>query len=56
MNNNAVLYAEKYGIVDYTVTENKLIYFVKAFDGQWITYKCIVDLFSMEEVKREIAA
>jgi hypothetical protein len=47
---NALLYAEKYGIVEYVVDGDKMVY-----HESWgrDTYRCVVDLNTMNE-KREL--
>lgn len=55
MENRAIEYIEKYGIIDYTIKGNKLIYYVDHLDyvGQKIptTYKAVVNLKTMQETR-----
>lgn len=55
MENKAIEYVEKYGIIDYTIKGNKLIYYVDHLDrvGQKIptTYKAVVNLKTMSETR-----
>lgn len=44
----ALLYAEKYGIIYYTVKDKKMIYY-ENFRLEQTTYKCIVDLATFKE-------
>lgn len=50
----ALLFAEKYGIVEYDVIGDKMIYFERFLEGEWITYKTTVDLKTMEETRKAI--
>lgn len=47
----ALLFAEKYGIVEYDVIGDKMIYFERFLEGEWITYKATVDLKTMKETR-----
>lgn len=44
----ALLYAEKYGIVDYEVKGNQMIYF-ESFPLENTIYKAVVNLDTMQE-------
>jgi hypothetical protein len=47
-NDRALLYSEKYGIVNYRVNKNNMIYY-ESFQLERNTYKCIVNLDTMKE-------
>lgn len=49
----ALLYAERYGIIEYEVKDNKMIYY-EAYPFKSTTYKCTVNLNTMNETRREI--
>jgi len=49
--NKALKYAEKYGIIDYKVTDNIMIYY-SSYVGEHTTYKCIVDLTTFHETRQ----
>ena len=53
---NAILFCEKYGIVDYKVNGNKLIYYCNnaIAIGVYRTYKHIVNLDTMKESVEEL--
>lgn len=55
MENKAIEYVEKYGIIDYMIKGNKLIYYTDHRDyvGQKIptTYKAVVNLKTMKETR-----
>lgn len=50
----ALEFAEKYGIVEYSVNEDKMKYREKFFENKWITFSCIVDLNTMEETRKRL--
>lgn len=52
-NQKALLFAEKYGIVEYKVNKNSMIYY-ENFPLERNTYKCIVNLNTMKEQKKSI--
>ena len=47
----ALLYAEKYGIINYMVNDNKMLYFEEFGLDK---YKCEVDLDVMKEKRKSI--
>ena len=47
----ALLFAERYGIIDYKVVKNLMIYNEVFPTGTW---KCTVDLYTMKEVRKQI--
>lgn len=50
----AILFAERYGIIEYKVRDNKMIYFEsfnESRDGKKTIYKCIVDLLTGKETR-----
>lgn len=49
----ALLYAEKYGIVEYTVMDNTMVYY-ESFPLEQATYKAIVNLDTMQEQRKQI--
>lgn len=50
--NKALIFAEKYGIIEYTVKTSKMTYYVSyPIEG---TYKCIVDLKTMKETRKHL--
>ena len=53
---NATLFCEKYGIIDYKVKDNHLIYYRNCAVAQGIyrTYKHTVDLDTMKENVKEL--
>lgn len=54
--NKALLYAEKYGVIEYTVDDNKMTYFEEVNEGQGIiaVYVSNIDLDTMNEVRNHI--
>lgn len=46
----ALLYAEKYGVIEYCVEGNRMIYY-SSYPMEHMTYKSAVDLDSMEETR-----
>lgn len=55
--NKAQEYCEKYGIVPYKITKTKLIYYASypAYSSEKRhTYKCIVDLETMKETRKQL--
>lgn len=46
--NKALLYAEQYGIVNYNIKTSNMIYYIN-YPMEHNTYKCIVDLKTMQE-------
>lgn len=46
----ALLYAEKYGVIEYKVTGSEMIYY-SSWPSYKTTYKCIVDLDTGEEYR-----
>lgn len=55
MNNHetqALLYAEKYGIIEYKVKGSRMIYYVNCYDDiKPYTCKCVVSLKTQKEVR-----
>ncbi|WP_291566901.1 hypothetical protein [Clostridium sp. UBA2485] len=49
----ALLYAEKYGIVDYIIKNDKMIYY-ENFRMEHTTYKCEVCLTTFKEKRTEL--
>lgn len=48
----ALLYSEKFGIIEYEVTNNIMTYFEKACNGyEWETTKCTLNLNTMKETR-----
>lgn len=47
------MYAEKYGILDYKVKDNTMIYYASYF-GEQATYKCILDLNKGKETRQKM--
>lgn len=47
----ALLYAERYGIIEYEVEENKMTYSEKFYEGnaKYVTYNAELDLDTMRE-------
>lgn len=50
----ALIYAEDHGIIEYHVTGSKMIYYT-AFPLERMTYKAVVNLDTMEEVRTEMS-
>ena len=49
----ALLYAEKYGVIEYEIKGDFTIYIVETFeDGKKISYKAEVDLNEMKETRK----
>lgn len=53
---NALLYAERYGVIEYTVEDNKMTYFEKFNEGRGVTavYCAEVNLDTMKEERNQI--
>lgn len=54
---NALNYAEKYGIIDYQVKDNKMIYYAnypKYLDNPRYTMKVTVNLDTLEEERQRL--
>lgn len=51
--NKALKYAEKYGIIDYEIKENLMIYYVN-YSLENRKYKCTVNLNTMKETRKQI--
>ena len=51
MNNKAILYAEKYGILDYKVIGKTMVYYANYLNEN-TTYKVTVNLVTMKEKSR----
>lgn len=53
---NALLFCEKYGIIEYTVKGNQLVYYRNnaIMQGVYRTYKHIVNLDTMKETVTEL--
>jgi hypothetical protein len=49
----ALLFAEKYGIIEYKVRKDKMIYYT-SYPMEHMTYKCIVDLKIMKEARTHL--
>lgn len=49
----ALQYAEHYGIVNYSIKNNSMIYYVN-YHLERMTYKCIVNLKSMAETRIQL--
>ena len=52
-NNIALKYSEKYGIIDYEVKNNKMIYYVN-YLLENRKYECIVNLDTLKETRKII--
>ena len=55
MDDKAIKYAEKYGIIEYEVKNNTMIYYTnypQYSSNQRYTMKVVVDLITMKEVER----
>jgi hypothetical protein len=49
----ALIYAEKYGIIEYEVINNTMVYY-EAFPLESTTYKAVVNLDTMQESRTPI--
>ena len=52
MNNQAISYAEKYGILEYKIHGKSMVYYTNYLNER-ITYKVTVNLVKMKEKSRE---
>ena len=52
MDNQATLYAEKYGILEYTIIGRNMVYYANHLNER-TTYKVTVSLVTMKEKSRE---
>lgn len=52
MNNKATLYAEKYGILEYTIINKNMVYYAN-YLSERATYKVTVNLETMKENSRK---
>ena len=52
MNNKAISYAEKYGILEYKLIGNSMVYYANHLNER-ATYKVTVNLETMKEKSRE---
>lgn len=48
----AVEFAEKHGIIEYQMKGGEMVFYEKVFDGsEWIIFRCKVDLTDMTEFR-----
>lgn len=52
MENKATLYAEKYGILEYTIINKNMVYYSN-YLNEHVTYKVTVNLVAMKENSRK---
>lgn len=50
----ALLFAERYGIVEYKIKSNIMIYYEVFYEPNKSKYKCMVDLKTMKETRKRL--
>lgn len=50
----ALIYAEKYGKIEYKVEKNQMVWF-ESYRGEHNSFKCFLDLDTMKETKTKLS-